>query len=435
MAKDLFTENLDYISFEDIEDFLAMKSPLEVRPTEGGLIDYKVDDSGDWVDVIAAFANTSGGLVFLGVQSDKNQNNAPAAIVGIAFSGGDIKARISSRILSQVTPRPDFQIAVVPLPSNPVKSVIAVRVCEGTYPPYQYSKERDKIRFPIRVQDSCRQANLRDLEHLFTKRGAYAETTEARIQSFLGLPLFPELLKGFNGPVEGEDRSPKPYHVWSVRPRVPMRIRLDRSFDSRAREIIKQFFPDTGFGQFGPPAVNGSSHIFRWQAGINSEASPPVRWSRYFEWTSLGDLRFSERIDRRAWIEGESVSDLYISGLRFLNLASEVYSHRNSFGGLSVLHTIRLQPDFKLLLTFPGRDGVYRETDSIRFCPAHAMNGTDVSNATMEIENSGRGDHIEPICEIMLTHLRQLRQAEIDYERVAKLVVDCPIDKPLIYFP
>lgn len=117
MAKDLFSAPFDSISFPDIDDFLGMGGPIETRPDEGTLLDYKSDESGDWVEAIAAFANTAGGLVFLGVQSDRNKNNAPVATPGILFSG-DIKARLTSKIVSQVTPRPEFDVVASPLPSD-----------------------------------------------------------------------------------------------------------------------------------------------------------------------------------------------------------------------------------------------------------------------------------------------------------------------------
>ena len=195
MAKDLFSGNLELISFTDVEEFLGMSSPVEGRPTEGTLLDYKVDDSGDWVDAVAAFANTSGGILFFGVQGDRKQNNAPVAMPGILFSGGDIKARLTSKIVSQVSPRPEFDVVAAPLPTDSSRFVVVLRVREGTYPPYQYTKERDKIRFPIRVQDTSRQATLRDMEYLFGKRGAFAETTEARIQQFFAEPMFPQLFR------------------------------------------------------------------------------------------------------------------------------------------------------------------------------------------------------------------------------------------------
>jgi hypothetical protein len=113
----------------------------------------------------------------------------------------------------------------------------------------------------------------------------------------------------------------------------------------------------------------------------------------------------------------------------------DFYRSHGSYGSLSALHTVVLQPEFKILLTFPDGDGVYRETDSISFSPMRAKDGTDVSNVTTEMENLAPGNRVEVVCDIMLSHLRQLRQATINYEKLIVIVAGCPIDKPLGYFP
>jgi hypothetical protein len=431
---DLYSDNLDPLSFANIEEFLGMSGPVEARPTEGVVLDYKVADSADWVETIAAFANSAGGLLFLGVQSDRKQNNAPVAVPGIEFFGGDIKARLTAKIVSRVIPRPDFDVVATALPTEASRFVAIVRVREGTYPPYQYSKESDRVRFPIRIQDTSRDASLRDMEYLFEKRGSFSETTETRVLSFSSTPLFPQFLKDYDSPAVPEQTA-KPYHVWSIRPRVPLRLRLDKSFDRAVLDLIRRHFPDSNFGQFWPPAMSADRHIVRWQGAIDSNGSAPMRWARNIEWTSSGDLRFAERIDRREWSGGESVSDLYVSGLRFLNLMEDFYRSHGSYGSLSALHTVVLQPEFKILLTFPDGDGVYRETDSISFSPMRAKDGTDVSNVTTEMENLAPGNRVEVVCDIMLSHLRQLRQATINYEKLIVIVAGCPIDKPLGYFP
>ena len=433
-TKDLFSGRLDLLSFADFEDFLGLREPVEARPTEGTLLDYKVDDSSDCVEAVAAFANTSGGLLFLGVRSDKQQNNAPIAILGIVFSGGDIKARVTAKIVSQVTPRPEFEIGVAQLPNDPGRFVVLVRVREGSYPPYQYARERDKIRFPIRVQDTSRMATLRDLEYLFSKRSSFDETTEERVQSFVSQPLFPYILETFDQ-IVGAERTAKPYHIWSIRPRVSVRLRLDRVFDEVARELVMRCFPDSAFGQFWPALMGGDRHILRWQAGVDSQTAPQMRWARNFEWTSSGNLRFSERIDRRDWSGGESVSDLFVSSLRFFNMVEDFYRARNYFGSLSALHTINLQPNVVLLPNFPGQDEVYRETDAIRFAPPNASNGVEISNVAEEIEHFAANQRVELVCDVMLTHLRQLRQASVDYDKLTAVVYQCPVDKPLGYFP
>lgn len=181
--------------------------------------------------------------------------------------------------------------------------------------------------------------------------------------------------------------------------------------------------------------MGGDRHILRWQAGVDSQTAPQMRWARNFEWTSSGNLRFSERIDRRDWSGGESVSDLFVSSLRFFNMVEDFYRARNYFGSLSALHTMNLQPNVVLLPNFPGQDEVYRETDAIRFAPPNASNGVEISNVAEEIEHFAANQRVELVCDVMLTHLRQLRQASVDYDKLTAVVYQCPVDKPLGYFP
>lgn len=70
-----------------------MPRDVDRRPSEGVVLDFKVEDACEWVDAVAAFANTAGGIVLLGVKGNKKQNNAPIAVPGMELTAGDIKAR------------------------------------------------------------------------------------------------------------------------------------------------------------------------------------------------------------------------------------------------------------------------------------------------------------------------------------------------------
>jgi predicted HTH transcriptional regulator len=199
MARDLFVDDLDTLDFQGLSDFLGLGASADSRPSEGTVLDYKTNDSGDWVEDVAAFANTAGGLLFLGVQSDKKKNNVPVAVVGIAIANGDLKTRLTAQIVSLITPRPDFEVGVISVPNLTGQSVAVIRVREGAYPPYQYAKQ-DRVRFRVRVQDATRDASLRDLEALFRKRDAFTEVSEATFNSLATTPLFPQFLTGWETP-------------------------------------------------------------------------------------------------------------------------------------------------------------------------------------------------------------------------------------------
>jgi len=432
MACDLFVDNLNTLDFPALSDFLGLGNAVDSRPTEGTVLDYKSNDSGDWVEDVAAFANTAGGLLFLGVQSDKQKNNVPVAVVGIAVGNGDLKTRLTAQIASLITPRPDFEVGVVSVPNLSGQSVAVIRVREGVYPPYQYAKQ-DRVRFRIRVQDATRDASLRDLEALFRKRDALNESPEAAFESLAATPLFPQYLTGLETPPV-QLKKEMPYHTWAIRPRVSMRIRLDREFDTRVRALVARHFPDSNLGQHWPPAMTGRSHVLQWQAGIGtSSGGPPARWPRNYEFCVDGGLRLSEWVERRELSGAESISDLAISGLRFLKLAEEFYQSQDSFGQLTILHSLRVSPDFKFVLNFPAEDGIYRETDAIRIPPTRSS--AEASNVSYETYSLGEEERVKIVADMMLVHLRELRQASVDYDKLLQLVAACPIGRPLIYFP
>lgn len=171
---ELFSSDLQALSIIDLQEVLGINAPEEQRPAEGMMIDYKLKEPGDLAETVAAFANTFGGLIFIGVESKKQKYNVPLALPGASFPGGDIKARILGKIVSQVSPRPEVDIGVVRPSTGSTDSIVVVRVKEGTWPPYQ-AVIGDRVRIPLRLQDTNRQATVRDIEQLFNKRASIGE--------------------------------------------------------------------------------------------------------------------------------------------------------------------------------------------------------------------------------------------------------------------
>lgn len=421
---DLFNADLSALTIADIEDFLVISGPEEQRPAEGVKLDYKLNESADLSDTVAAFANTSGGLLFIGVDSKRQRRNVPTAIPGAAFTGGDVKARLIGKIMSQVTPRPDVDLGVARVSAHSTNAAAVVRVREGVFPPYQFSLG-DKVRIPMRFQDTNRQAALRDIEQLFGKRASFTETPEDRTRKFLTTPLNPAFMADSKADSGELGRG---YHTWALRPRAPTRLRLDRTFDRTFGELISAHFVDTGVGQFWPPIVTGQTHIVRWQSGISGDRGIPLKIVRHFECTSEGELRFSERIDRHEEGQPESVSDLFIGSLRFLNLAQSFYRRLNQFGSLSVLHYIDCRQPIELLPTFPDARGIYHSTNAILLAQTSSAHARGASLKVQELENIETGSQQELVCDFMLGHLRQLCQASVDYESLMRTVNGCQLN-------
>jgi hypothetical protein len=333
----LFTGDLDKITINDVEDFLAIAGPEEQRPSEGLRIDYKEKEPVDFPETVAAFSNTAGGLLFIGVETKKNKKkkyNIPIALPGEVFAGGDVRARVAGKILSQATPRPETSIGIAWVPPKRDSAVVVVRVTPGHWPPYEFTM-LDRIRIPVRIQDTNRQATLREIEEMLRRRESFAETTETRVAAMKEeKPLVPSYVSHTLPDDTEDNESTQAYQTWIIRPRVSLRLRLDRSFEKQVSDSFSAAFIDANIGQFWPPFILADSHVLRWQARISGSGTH-VTCARRLEFTAEGSLRYSEKIDRHVHPYDESVSDLLIQSLRFLRFAAEFYQGREYFGGLS----------------------------------------------------------------------------------------------------
>jgi hypothetical protein len=190
----LFSKKMDEIRFSDIEAFCGLDSPEEQRPREGLRIDFKSPSFGNLPKFMTAFANTSGGIIVLGV--DENQG-IPKHIPGIPLGKTDIKTRITEIAYSAINPPVVPEIGLVRLPNDDSRGVVLIRIQESQYPPHMVESGSENSIY-IRVNDECRKADLRTIETLFKKRKSATETfshLESKYGNLIGLEWFFE--KGF----------------------------------------------------------------------------------------------------------------------------------------------------------------------------------------------------------------------------------------------
>jgi hypothetical protein len=171
MPEDLYHANLKSITgtelHQSILDFTHVDRPKNERPREGYLLDFKQEIGDKFIRVIAALANTFGGLVILGI-SDDDRDGRPDSLLGIAYSG-ELKTRVANLIGSNLVPCPMFDIAECALPNDPGKKLCVVRVRE-TQEVCLITTKGEKNPVYVRVEDKSEPADSSALRALLERK-------------------------------------------------------------------------------------------------------------------------------------------------------------------------------------------------------------------------------------------------------------------------
>jgi hypothetical protein len=174
MAADLFKDDFSRLSssevFQAIETFTRMSEPIQNRPRESFVLDFKAQ----WVDsalcTVAAFAHAFGGLLIVGVSEKDAQ---PDQLVGVE-SAGELKTSIASSIATNISPPPSYEIAECSLPTTPARKLAVIRVRQGNRIHYLTKKGVQPIY--VRNEDESKPADAEQLRSLIERKQSPSES-------------------------------------------------------------------------------------------------------------------------------------------------------------------------------------------------------------------------------------------------------------------
>ena len=110
MATDLYRDDFSRLSdaevFRAIEAFTRISEPIQARPRESFVLDFKKEWGDRALFTVAAFAHTFGGVLIVGVSEKDAQ---PDELVGIEATG-ELKTTIASSIATNISPPPSYEI-------------------------------------------------------------------------------------------------------------------------------------------------------------------------------------------------------------------------------------------------------------------------------------------------------------------------------------
>jgi hypothetical protein len=247
MNVDLYRDDLERLSAEEfysaVREFTGIDGPLEDRIAEGYLLDFKSEWNEGALKTVAAFANTFGGLLIVGVQEATGRAGELAGVP--VKAGQELKTTVANSIASNITPWPSCQVFDRALPADRGRQLCLVRVrrsdslhllTRGDKPVYVREGDRsvpaDAARLQALLARLHRPAAPRDIS---SKRledvRPWLYVTHARAPASLG------------GSPEDREGSASFLHV-ALLPDEPLAIELDLGVERAVRSLIENSYPE-----------------------------------------------------------------------------------------------------------------------------------------------------------------------------------------------
>lgn len=360
-------------------------------------------------------ANTFGGLIIAGVNCEeqilnkKVKRTFPTAITGQHFPGGEVRLAIMQRILATVRPRPEVTIDPIPVSDDGALAAI-ITVREGMYPPYEYDAKSETC-IPVRIQDSSRRANLRDIEALFEKRTRLERPPEQLLGELNTMAFWVK--------DQGTNHRATASLSLIASPRVPVRFRLDRDAERDFERLVKTAFFPVARGGVRDHLRTGT--VF--QLDIVNAGHDDPRHHMWALWRGAA-TGYTTNLP-----SSTAVGDIATGILCFLHLTELLQVSQNYFG-TTVMRTEIDCPEVTFTSTFPAtfdRDADYDTSPGIGFPEKSPYNSAKASS--LDELNLTSTEHSACTADLLLTILRQTKGASIAFtpfadaiDRVANLL-------------
>lgn len=173
----LWSKDLNQITGADVVSF------CDLQEKEGLRLDYKREIPPKLANIVAAFANTRGGLVLLGVKADKVDNIPNRPLSGMAKDIG-IEEKITSMCLSKIYPPVGFEISrVLDNPETPGTGLVVIRVPESPEAPHAIGgKVYERVNSQNDGSEFIAHADIENIRHLLERRANSERLREEEIQ-------------------------------------------------------------------------------------------------------------------------------------------------------------------------------------------------------------------------------------------------------------
>jgi hypothetical protein len=426
------------VSVNLFEDDLTSLTPDELRTAIVGLAQagieekFRLDFKSTWdpqknVQDVAAFANTYGGLLILGVADDRE------SFPGIPGPrNSDLKTQLSSIIASRISPPPLFEIHSCPASASSSDFLVVIRTQS---PPRLHLYLRGNHPVWVRTEDQSEPATAFQLRALLERVEFSREEQVAFSDPFtlphpgFGVLVKPSRVGAEEGPVGPASRLRSPVYLWVVvRPRDLRKLCLHRGTEIQFRQLIERLFPELAVRVTESPA---GTMIWRQDRG-----------ARWLEWTLLdvprdheltwlvasdGTFHFATQVSgtygqgpQNLW----SISDLVvnlIAAVRVVDAFWREYKYHGE-GSLSVQLNVG---DLPVAKTARGYAGLFYDVPEIPLAlasPGDGRYGIPSAVSSIELSFSARNELLADTVAVIVNELLRTFRFAVDMDELGEAI-------------
>jgi hypothetical protein len=428
LYKDDFAALGDPELFAAVEAFTRVKLPATDRPQEGYLLDFKETWSISGLHAVAAFANTFGGILLVGV---REQQGRADQLVGIETQRQELKTSIASSIATNIAPTPAYEIRDVAFPTDPGRRLCIVRVRKGNSL-HLLTKKGDHPVY-VRNEDESRPANAAELQALLATRfvsgqAGHADPIEYATSLRSGNNFYVTKVRDVSA--DGERVRSETFLQVTLRPTQPLMVRLDLSVERQFSGLVRSCYPEVAENVYRHgQSIGASFGEYRLRDWYHVTYHEHFRdYEMCWGIDSIGAVHFLTEARCKVMDEGAptdvwSLCDLMTNLDWSIELAHQFWDYINYVGEASVLAHLHVGP-LPLLSRSGGSQSAFASAfyerpgprKRARPLPVDALSGSQrngiSTTAVVDLSYANRwGSHAEPVSVLVNQLLRDLGYA------------------------
>jgi hypothetical protein len=241
MGIDLLTDDLSAATNDEL--FSSVEAFAKAQPNEGWRHDYTLEWCDSALKKVAAFANTFGGLLLVGVKKEKT--DLVCELLGVE-SPNEYKTRIASSIAANISPTPSYDVFECCMPSIPSKRFCVVRVKAGKALHLVTKKGLDPVY--VRNEDEARPADAVQLRRLIDREREMATASQRASAQAQRLSEDLPVYRGYQSTdsttwFHSHGPHADTYLKLALVPTEIVSIEMEKSHEDRLLKIIYELYP------------------------------------------------------------------------------------------------------------------------------------------------------------------------------------------------